>query len=294
MIGDNIAKTISGAGRVVSEVIGEANTQVAKDYVISSVISTEKWAHENLNPGEREIAIDVLASIAGIALGKVVNITTSGVKGKFTLNKEAFVQIEAQIAKYEAGTSHNFMGVVGGKASILKTQHTQSIENHLKNLIKHGTIELAPDLSVEHQIDYLTKFYQKQFLKYHNNLNNVAKNEWKMKVVGNAQHTGTSGHARACAQLAIEHAKNPEVEFVFMNQGLKKISGAELIRNTRPDVTIVYKDGKINMIEVMSKTDREIDLEKRLENAIEALPKSIQGKKEVLSVKDALEQTKKK
>jgi hypothetical protein len=47
--------------------------------------------------------------------------------------------------------------------------------------------------------------------------------------------------------------------------------------NTRPDVTVVTKDGRIHQIEVPSKTDRLAVLQDRMEEARLRLPESARG-----------------
>ncbi|MDP3371281.1 MAG: hemagglutinin repeat-containing protein, partial [Candidatus Paracaedibacteraceae bacterium] len=102
--------------------------------------------------------------------------------------------------------------------------------------------------------------------------------EWKGKVVGKAQKTGTPGHAGQSYKEAIKEAKKPDVEKVFLNRGLKKSSGHPIQKpNNRPDVTIRTKDGKIHQTEVPSKTDKDYLLEKRMDDATSRLPKQMRG-----------------
>jgi hypothetical protein len=102
--------------------------------------------------------------------------------------------------------------------------------------------------------------------------------EWKGKVVGKAQKTGTPGHAGQSYKEAIKEAKKPDVEKVFLNRGIKKASDHPIGKpNTRPDVTIKTKDGKIHQREVPSKTDKDYLLEKRMDDATSRLPKQMRG-----------------
>jgi hypothetical protein len=102
--------------------------------------------------------------------------------------------------------------------------------------------------------------------------------EWKEKIVGGAQKTGTPGHNVRSYREAISSAKQDDVQKVLLNRGYKKATGEPVAPNRRPDVTIVKKDGKVNSIEVPSKSDRYPELLRRNEEAMNQLPKEMQGK----------------
>lgn len=114
--------------------------------------------------------------------------------------------------------------------------------------------------------------------------------EWKTKIVGKAQKTGTPGHAQTSYREAIKAAKDEDVEKVFLNRGLKKASGHPIARpNTRPDITVVDKGGKVHQIEVPSKTDRPELLDARMRGAAARLPKEMQGGTIRVDIKKAKE-----
>lgn len=63
-----------------------------------------------------------------------------------------------------------------------------------------------------------------------------------------------------------------------MNRGMKKASGqSDITPNTRADVTVVKKDGKINQFEVPSTTDDIEILQKRMDDTRDKLPLAQQG-----------------
>ena len=101
--------------------------------------------------------------------------------------------------------------------------------------------------------------------------------EWKDKIVGKAQKTGTSGHARKSYEIAIREAKKTNTKAVYLNKGYNKATGEKIKSNRRPDVTVVKKDGKVNVHEVESKTDNPKTLRIRNEEAMGKLPKHMQG-----------------
>ena len=101
--------------------------------------------------------------------------------------------------------------------------------------------------------------------------------EWKAKIIGPAQKTGTSSHATEAYKIAIEAAKDPEISQVYLNRGYKRATGLDIAPNRRPDVTIVKKDGTVHATEVQSKTDRETILRSRNQEAMNMLPREKQG-----------------
>ena len=108
--------------------------------------------------------------------------------------------------------------------------------------------------------------------------------EWKNKIYGKAQKTGTEGHSFRSYREAIKAAKKENVESVYLNQGLKKASGHPIKPNNRPDVTVVTKDGKVHQIEVPSKTDDVKKLEKRMDDARAKLPEEMQGENDIRKI----------
>jgi len=93
--------------------------------------------------------------------------------------------------------------------------------------------------------------------------------EWKSKIQGRAQGTGTPGHGLEALKAAIQGAKDPSSGAVYLDNGyhkaLRKLGvDVKLQSNRRPDVLIVSKDGKsMQAIEIQSKSDREKILKQR-------------------------------
>lgn len=103
---------------------------------------------------------------------------------------------------------------------------------------------------------------------------------WKDKIDGKAQKTGTDGHQFRSYREAIDAAKDPEVEKVLLDKGYNKAADLPpktVSPNRRPDVTVVKKDGSVNAVEVPSKTDNPQDLIKRNQNAQSQLPENQRG-----------------
>jgi hypothetical protein len=68
---------------------------------------------------------------------------------------------------------------------------------------------------------------------------------WQNKIEGFAQKTGKdSWHADASYEIAKEYAKDPSVARVVLNGSLDKALGTKGQYNVRPDVTVIYKDGR--------------------------------------------------
>lgn len=118
---------------------------------------------------------------------------------------------------------------------------------------------------------------------------------WKTKVVGEAQWTErragqsmrTNAHAEQCYRVTVELAKDPNVEKVFLNRGIKKASGHPIQgSNKRPDVTCVTEDGKVHQIEVASVSDKDWLLQERMEDSAGLLPKELRGRNRIISYKD--------
>ena len=79
---------------------------------------------------------------------------------------------------------------------------------------------------------------------------------WSHKIIGNAQTTGTAGHAFLSKLHANLNAMNPNVVRVTMDLGYKKLLGDGAFKwGPRPDVGVLYKNGNVKIIEVASKTD---------------------------------------
>ena len=68
---------------------------------------------------------------------------------------------------------------------------------------------------------------------------------------------------------------------VHMDHGINRALGLEgearIYSNRRPDVTIIYKDGRVDFIEVPSNSDTPKKLLGRIEEAMNKLPKERRG-----------------
>ena len=113
--------------------------------------------------------------------------------------------------------------------------------------------------------------------------------EWKTKVYGKAQVTGGKdvvageAHAFRSYREAINAAKKEDVSEVFLNRGVRKATGHPIAKpNTRPDVTIRRAGGRIDQVEVRSRTDQPKDLRARMDATESRLPASMQGGKKDL------------
>ncbi|MFN9001755.1 MAG: hypothetical protein ACK5VW_06830, partial [Holosporales bacterium] len=107
--------------------------------------------------------------------------------------------------------------------------------------------------------------------------------EWKGKIVGKAQKTGTPGHQSTSYREAIGAAKRENVDAVLLNRGANRLlpEGQKIRANTRADVTVRTKDGKLHQTEVPSKTDNPRELKTRMETTKDKLPESMQGRTDV-------------
>ena len=101
--------------------------------------------------------------------------------------------------------------------------------------------------------------------------------EWKEKVVGRAQKTGTDGHSFRSYREAIKAAKQEDVDKVLLNRGVNRVLDEKIRPNRRPDVTVVRKTGRIDQVEVPSRTDKPRDLKIRMEDTRSNLPHNTRG-----------------
>ena len=110
--------------------------------------------------------------------------------------------------------------------------------------------------------------------------------EWKKNIIGKAQKTGKdSGHQVRSYKDAIPRAKQGEVQ--YLNRGMNRITGSKPGThkpNFRPDVGSIRADGKIDLREVRSATDRVKILEKRMEDAHSKFPENMRGEKDVIEI----------
>lgn len=85
-----------------------------------------------------------------------------------------------------------------------------------------------------------------------------SKAEWKAKIHGTAQKTGTPGHQFRMYREAITEAKKANVTSVHLDHGYNRALGLDpktISPNRRPDVVSVYDNNMVRRVEVQSKTD---------------------------------------
>ena len=109
--------------------------------------------------------------------------------------------------------------------------------------------------------------------------------EWKTKIIGRAQKTQTEGHDVASYRKAIKAAKKAETEAALLNRGVKRATGEPISPNTRPDVAVVKKDGKVYQVEVPSKSDQRRVLQKRMNDATKKFSLEKQGENKIIEIK---------
>ncbi|MEX6495468.1 hypothetical protein, partial [Fusobacterium animalis] len=81
------------------------------------------------------------------------------------------------------------------------------------------------------------------------------------------EHTNTTiSHWEKSIDIADKAKEDSNVKAVYVDEALKNISDKFKDDETRPDVTIEYKDGTFKLIEVQSKTDTEDELTNKLKN----------------------------
>jgi hypothetical protein len=75
---------------------------------------------------------------------------------------------------------------------------------------------------------------------------------WTSKIVGNAQKSKDAWHAAKSSEIAEAAAKNPNVAKVYLNKAYNTSYGKKGISQQRDDVTVVYKDGRVDHYECVS------------------------------------------
>ncbi|WP_375329723.1 hypothetical protein [Candidatus Tisiphia endosymbiont of Nemotelus uliginosus] len=256
---DNVKKLINWG---MDTTLGKDNSTAVKEGIKQQLVKVVNWSYKNLEEGYREVVLDTLTFLP---IGKI----TSIISGK------NIAKTTTEVALKDASVS--------AATSALKSEHYAMVKAHIERLVENDILKLDTE-----QIKHFSKATQKEFLKYQS-LDDILTNKHMINIVGKAQHTGTPGHADACVKLANQYAKKPEVELVFMNQGINKIASSKFPTNIRPDITIVYKDGTIDFIEIMSKTDTMDVLKNRIGSTMKRLPDAVQGEKLVKDIKEVLE-----
>lgn len=102
---------------------------------------------------------------------------------------------------------------------------------------------------------------------------------WASKISGLGQKAGKdSWHADASYEKAVQYAKDPSVAKVILNKSLDGIMGTKGVYKTRPDVTVIYKDGKrVRVCECVSPSQKASDMILKNDKAVAKAAK--QGKK---------------
>lgn len=99
---------------------------------------------------------------------------------------------------------------------------------------------------------------------------------FREKIFGRAQKTGTSGHVVRSAREAVQAAKSSTTERVGLNQSLQTTTGDNGVANVRPDVTVVSKPDAngvkdVNVKEVPSKSQTPSNVQNYYQRALESL-----------------------
>ncbi len=74
-------------------------------------------------------------------------------------------------------------------------------------------------------------------------------------IIGTGQKTGGDGHAQMSEDIAEQMAMSGDYERVGVNVAVKTVTGVPTDPITRPDVTGLRKDGRVDIVEVPSPTD---------------------------------------
>lgn len=88
---------------------------------------------------------------------------------------------------------------------------------------------------------------------------------------------GETMHRLTVARLAHEAGKTGEYEYIVMNRSLKTATGGLSADNRFPDITLVRRDGRVEMVEVRSNGQTAAELELKLEQMLETLPPERRG-----------------
>jgi hypothetical protein len=78
---------------------------------------------------------------------------------------------------------------------------------------------------------------------------------WKPLIEGTAQKTGTPGHQFRAYREAINMAKSGEYSRIRLNRAYSTTDEVQSLSTRRPDILGVRRDGRIDAVEVPSRTD---------------------------------------
>jgi len=90
-------------------------------------------------------------------------------------------------------------------------------------------------------------------------------------IIGTGQKTGGDGHAQMSEDIAEQMAMSGDYERVGVNVAVKTVTGVPTDPITRPDVTGLRKDGRVDIVEVPSPTDKLPALEAKGRTTLAAL-----------------------
>ncbi len=91
-------------------------------------------------------------------------------------------------------------------------------------------------------------------------------------IRGTAQGTGTPGHRFASYRIALKMARSGEYSEIFLDTSFRHALKTSTVLN-RPDILGVRYDGRVDVVEVQSRTDRTQDLYLRNLESLSELPK---------------------
>ncbi|MBC3478932.1 MULTISPECIES: RHS repeat-associated core domain-containing protein, partial [Pseudomonas] len=90
-------------------------------------------------------------------------------------------------------------------------------------------------------------------------------------IIGTGQRTGGDGHAQISEGMAEQMANSGQYEKIGVNVAVKTVTGVPTDPITRPDVTGLRKDGKVDIVEVPSPTDNLKELQSKGRSTLKGL-----------------------
>jgi hypothetical protein len=160
-----------------------------------------------------------------------------------------------------------------GKASVLSTPIEDFEAPLLWTPIHEGQTHIF--WTPEHITDLNDLILQKS--AWEQGLNVRPGQEWKELIKGRPQVTGTEGHDFTSIEVAIEWAKSGMYKEIRLNRAYKTATGVQTTPRRLPDVIGIRHDGKVDVVEVRSRTDNEKELRQRNQEAMKQLPESMRG-----------------
>ncbi len=104
-----------------------------------------------------------------------------------------------------------------------------------------------------------------------------------VKLWGKEKSTSkTPGHDMTIAAEAVEMARSGKYEYITMQRSWRTATGRVGTSSKIPDIIGVRYDGKVDAVEVQSRTDSEGDLRKRLRLGMATLPPERRGEYNVI------------